>query len=107
MLKQVQEHCGRKPQTASADSGYATGPELAFLEKEGIDGYLPDARRSGAAPARWPADLEAAATSEAAATGRDFQNPNHCGRSQRRRTGQREVARQTRGEEVVDRVDLV
>ncbi len=66
MLKQVAENCGRKPRTASADSGYATGPELAFLEQEGIDGYLPDARESGAASARSPAELEAAATSEAA-----------------------------------------
>lgn len=66
MLKQVRENCGRKPETASADSGYATGPELAFLEEEGINGYLPDARESGTASARSPADLEAAATREAA-----------------------------------------
>ena len=66
MLRQVQAHCGRKPEMASADSGYATGPELSFLEQEGIHGYLPDARESGAASARCPADVEALATSEAA-----------------------------------------
>ncbi|MEE8170091.1 MAG: IS1182 family transposase [Phycisphaerae bacterium] len=65
MLKQVQENCGRKPQTASADSGYNTGPELAFLEQEEISGYLPDAHESGAAAARSPADRAAAASQAA------------------------------------------
>jgi hypothetical protein len=46
MLAQVESNCGRKPAVASADSGYNTGPELAQLEQEGIQGYLPDAGAS-------------------------------------------------------------
>ncbi len=43
MVEQVVENCGGKPSSVSADSQYNTGPDLAAMEKKGIDCYLPDA----------------------------------------------------------------
>jgi transposase len=64
MLAQVESNCGRKPEMASADSGYNTGPELAALELQGIRGYLPDVHASGAAVS--PQEREKMAAGEAA-----------------------------------------
>ena len=51
MVEQVIENCGDKPAAVSADSQYNTGPDLAALEQQQIDCYLPDAgRNSEAAP---------------------------------------------------------
>lgn len=51
MLRQVQEQTGALPAECSADSGYASGSELAELEQMGVKGYLPESgQNSGAAP---------------------------------------------------------
>ncbi|HEY4173430.1 MAG TPA: IS1182 family transposase [Rhodopila sp.] len=63
MLKQVQEQTGSLPHECSADSGYASGSELAELERMNVSGYLPDAgQNSGIAK---PDDKQAEALAAA------------------------------------------
>jgi transposase len=40
-LDQAQANAGLKPKEVSADTGYASGPNLAEVEKRGITGYIP------------------------------------------------------------------
>ena len=49
MVAQVIENCAGKPSAVSADSQYNTGPDLAALEQQQIDCYLPDAGRNSEA----------------------------------------------------------
>ena len=49
MVEQVVENCGDRPQSASADSQYNTGPDLAAMEQKQIDCYLPDAGQNSEA----------------------------------------------------------
>jgi len=42
MVEQVKDNLNTKPKELSADGGYYSGENLAFLEKEQIDGYIPD-----------------------------------------------------------------
>ena len=49
MVQQVVENCGDKPQSVSADSQYNTGPDLAAMEEQQIDCYLPDSGRNSEA----------------------------------------------------------
>lgn len=49
MVEQVVANCGDKPQSVSADSQYNTGPELAKMEEQQIDCYLPDAGQNSEA----------------------------------------------------------
>lgn len=51
MVNQVIANCGGPPESVSADSQYNTGPDLAGMEEQRIDCYLPDAgQNSEAAP---------------------------------------------------------
>ena len=59
MVEQVLENCGDQPSAVSADSQYNTGPELAAMEQQQIDCYLPDAGRNSAAAASPEAAHEA------------------------------------------------
>jgi len=49
MVEQVVENCGDKPQSVSADSQYNTGPDLAAMEEQQIDCYVPDAGQNSEA----------------------------------------------------------
>ncbi|MEE9122988.1 MAG: IS1182 family transposase [candidate division NC10 bacterium] len=59
MVEQVVENCGAKPGSVSADSQYNTGPDLAAMEEQGIDCYLPDAGQNSEAAPRAEAAQEA------------------------------------------------
>jgi len=49
MVEQVIENCGDKPQSVSADSQYNTGHDLAAMEAQQIDCYVPDAGQNSEA----------------------------------------------------------
>lgn len=42
MVKQIEDNLKAKPKELSADGGFYSGENLKYLEKEQIDGYLPD-----------------------------------------------------------------
>lgn len=42
MIEQVKDNLGTKPKELSTDGGYYSGENLQYLEKEQIDGYIPD-----------------------------------------------------------------
>lgn len=42
MVEQVKDNLKTKPQQLSADGGFYSGENLKYLEKEQIDGYIPD-----------------------------------------------------------------
>ena len=58
-MEQVIDNCGGKPGAVSADSQYNTGPDLAAMEQQQIDCYLPDAGQNSAAAASSEAAQEA------------------------------------------------
>ncbi len=61
MVEQVVANCGDKPRSVSADSQYNTGPDLAAMEEQQIDGYLPDAGQNSEAASLLEATQEALA----------------------------------------------
>ncbi|MCX7427051.1 MAG: IS1182 family transposase [Planctomycetia bacterium] len=60
MVAEVEGNCGRRPTAVSADSQYNTGPELARLEEQGVEGYLPDCAENSEAAKTGSAETEAA-----------------------------------------------
>jgi transposase len=42
MVEQVTKNCGQKPETVVADSGFYSNDNVAQLEKDHIDGFIPD-----------------------------------------------------------------
>jgi transposase len=42
MVEQVQKNCHQKPQKVVADSGFYSNDNVALLEKNNIDGFIPD-----------------------------------------------------------------
>ena len=51
MIEQIRENLGRKPQIASADSGFYGEPNVRYLRKRRIDDYLcPDRLKHGETP---------------------------------------------------------
>jgi hypothetical protein len=66
MADAVEANLGRKPEQASADSGYCSEANLAGLEERGIDGYVATGRARDAVAGGPRAE---AAPADAAATG--------------------------------------
>jgi hypothetical protein len=64
LIEAIENNIGRKPEQASADSGYCSDANLAALEAYGIDGYIAPgcakhptaARRSTTAASKHPTD---------------------------------------------------
>jgi hypothetical protein len=46
LIRAIENNLGRKPEQASADSGYCSEANLAALEAHGIDGYVAPGRRA-------------------------------------------------------------
>ena len=44
LIKAIENNLGRKPEQASADSGYCSEANLEALEAHGIDGYVAPGR---------------------------------------------------------------
>jgi transposase len=47
LVEQVEQTCGARPEQVSADSGFFSVANLIELEKQGIEGYVPDAHLTG------------------------------------------------------------
>jgi transposase/IS5 family transposase len=47
MVEQVEQACAARPEQVSADSGFFSVRNLKELERQGIEGYLPDAHLTG------------------------------------------------------------
>ena len=68
LVEAIENNLGRKPEQASADSGYCSEPNLKALVARGIDGYVAPGRAQHptAANGRWTADATGARERERA-----------------------------------------
>jgi hypothetical protein len=50
MMDRAEEACGKRPERMSGDTGYFSGKNLVYLERRGIDAYIPPDRQKHGEP---------------------------------------------------------